>query len=198
MSSILSELSLEEDVRQQKLLTSAQLEANRTYEDIIEDGKKRLNQRRNRLKQELATKKRQEMTRISMNAQQGINLFKQEKIEVQIECCKEHFRNLSEDKLLKILDASMKNVSEQDNPEILVPTKYYVAVANRYSKRFPVISDDKMEAGFIVTCDSFDINYDLEQVFAYKDQELRRALMHALFGESSNDSVSLGDSLSGE
>lgn len=171
-----------EQHQQDQQLAKAKAEAKKVSDKIIAEGTARLEQRKARVRKEIEIREEQEKTRIKMRENQKVNLLKQDLIQRELDRCREYYSNLPTEQYLSFLDERLK-ATEQDSKvlKILVGVKSFEAVDKAFSDRYLVEADDKLQSGFVLSCENYNINHEVAELFQFRKQELSRTMMTYLF-----------------
>lgn len=183
------------EVLEQKSFTEAQsyiddvvLQAENTKQEMIEEAKEKIGKRRQRYQLEADNLKRQEITRIRINENNQTNRLKQELINEVIESSKAYFDNLSPEGYYHLLNQILDQYKDQkERPRLIVCARYYAYVVEILGREYQILSSDSLESGFIFSYESYDVNFQVDQIFQYYHREMSRIVSQMMFEDEERD-----------
>lgn len=179
IESLIHVIESREQEKQQQFLGAAQQEADLIAQKILEDGKHKVENKREKFQKELAAKREQEITKIKMQEQQKLNLYQQELILKEIERVQDYCEQLSAEEYLQLLEHHLNE--HRGNPIIIVPKRYEEIVRERWRRHYQVEASEEVRSGFVLSYPEYDFNHDFSQLFQFKKQELLKRMMQILF-----------------
>lgn len=163
-------------------------EAEKTKQMMIDEAGVKHEKRLQRYREEANNARKQEITRINMKEINETHRLQEQLIDAVIDDCKAYFMDLSfEGYMTVLLQILEKYRKEKERPRLIVCRKYVEGIRKEIGHDYQVIADPELESGFIFSFANYDVNFEMEQMFQYFHQEMRRRVLQLMFGDDADE-----------
>lgn len=175
--------SLREDGAKQykQALLAAQQEATSVKEKMIAEHQKRIDKRLKQYQEEAIFQGKQEIARHKAMNRNEISQLKQTLINQLIDDCKNYFKSLTDEEFVYFVTIALQKHDTDNKPRIEVDPNHYDLVLKHFGRQYQVISNTKIQAGFILNYPSYDVNFEIDKVFDFNHQSYVKRVMSLLF-----------------
>lgn len=171
-----------------KVLDQAENAGQLLKEKLIQEAKVRLENREVRYRNEAKFLGEQEFTKYQMNMKQEINSLKLSLIDKLLEECKNYYKTLSKENFLKLIKQALDD-NNGSHPRIEVESKYYDFIREQLGQDYQIVENQDMDSGFVLNYAQYDVNYEIDKLFLYHNQELTKIAMKLLFGDTDDENT---------
>lgn len=110
-----------------------------------------------------------------------IDDFKQQCVDNVLMDSKASFDTLPSERVVALIKEFLSNFEKETNPRILCALKDFDCVKNEFGNNYQVISDQTINAGFILSFENFDVDMVFDHLFHYRKDYLEKIARETLF-----------------
>ncbi len=189
MERLLEVLEAKSFAQAQQTIDDSVREAQRMKEGMLEEARQRFDRRAKQDQQKALLLEKQELTRLRQAAINQTNALKETLVNQVIESVKVYFDTLSDTEYFHLLEQILDRYQDtQERPRLIVCERYYEYTLERLGQAYQVLASSKLESGFIFSYRTYDVNFQVDQIFAYYHEEFSRKVAQMMFEDSDETS----------
>lgn len=187
MKALLDHFESESSKQFDELLDTYKSEAQAQKEQWIQEGKKRIERERYRYQKSIDQRYQQDLSKTRLSEKSKTNSLKQELIHEVIDDCIKHYKHLDNEEYQDFLATTLSNYVSDERPRIYSCPRFLEITKEKFGEAYQVIEDTSLKDGFILSFDTYNVNFEIDEIFAFHHQDLMNTVLHNLFPSGEDD-----------
>lgn len=186
MKDVLSAIEKRHQEHQDSILLEAQTRANEHKESILEEYDAHLPEKRKEIERQARFRKKQGLSLLERQNKFALDQVKNDTVARLLDECKEYFTSMSSDDFIRIVQGALDRNDQTFKPRIFVEQKHFEAVQKHFGVNYQVLEAHSLTSGFVLAYKTYDISFDVDQLFSYRRDILSKWAMAHLYEDTQN------------
>lgn len=187
MKQLLDHFESESKEQFDELLDTYKSEAQAQKEQWILEGKRNVEREQYRYQKQIDMHCKQALSKTRLSEKSTTNSLKQELIHEVIDECIKHYKHLDNYEYQEFLATTLSNYVSDERPRIYSCPRFLETTKERFGEAYQVIEDKSLKDGFILSFDTYNVNFEIDEIFAFHHQDLMNTVLHNLFPSGEDD-----------
>lgn len=186
MEDVLIALEKRHVSHKEHVMNQAHLKANHHKDTLVKEYDTHLVEKRKEIERKVRFHKNQGLSFLERDNKLKLDQIKNDAVDTLLIECKTYFENLSSPLFLALIEGALERNNGAYKPRIFVESRHFEAAKERFGVEYQVINANLLGSGFVLSFETYDVSFDLEQIFKFRYDVLSKRAMHLLFEDDSN------------